>query len=101
MTVKPQQCYYSLLLLGYMFRLLRVIIRPLFISSVVYLSLAVYLFVSSAFYCQFQLLAPLLTVLKLQDLLAAVIQSVCVCWDAGVRNDVKLSFCTNSPLCRS
>jgi len=28
MTVKTQQFYYSLLLLGYMFRLLRVIIRP-------------------------------------------------------------------------
>ena len=28
MTVKTQQFYYNLLLLGYMFRLLRVIIRP-------------------------------------------------------------------------
>ena len=28
MTVKTKQFYYSLLLLGYMFRLLRVIIRP-------------------------------------------------------------------------
>ena len=28
MTVKTQQFYYDLLLLGYMFRLLRVIIRP-------------------------------------------------------------------------
>jgi len=28
MTVKTQQCYYNLLLHGYMFRLLRVIIRP-------------------------------------------------------------------------
>ena len=28
MTVKTKQFYYNLLLLGYMFRLLRVIIRP-------------------------------------------------------------------------
>jgi len=28
MTVKTQQFYYNLLLLGYVFRLLRVIIRP-------------------------------------------------------------------------
>jgi hypothetical protein len=28
LTVKTQQFYYNLLLLGYMFRLLRVIIRP-------------------------------------------------------------------------
>jgi len=36
------------------------------------------IFVSVAFYCLFQLLAPLLTALKLQDLLAAVSQSVCL-----------------------
>ena len=36
------------------------------------------MFVSVAFNCHFQLLAPLLTLLKRKDLLAAVSQSVCV-----------------------
>jgi hypothetical protein len=55
------------------------------------------------FDCHVQLRGSLLTVLKLRDLLVEGSQSVsrCVCWDAGVRNDVKLIFCANSPLCRS